>query len=109
MQSGIDWTGKSGGSKGFDIIGGNAPKKGQSSAGFQDSGMGFEIPLGAKVESSKQKEMGEKSAGDPELVLAELAFSNPMEMPKIIERNLPYLDATFYNCEFVLWPLGSEV
>lgn len=28
----------------------------------------------------------------------ELAFSNPMEMPKIIERNLPYLDDTFFNC-----------
>lgn len=95
--SGIDWTG-SGNSKGFDIIGGNAGKKSgaNSSPGFQDSGLGFEIPLGSKVEK-KGNELNPKTEGDPELVLAELAFSNPMEMPKIIERNLPYLDDTFFK------------
>lgn len=73
--SGIDWTG-SGNSKGFDIIGGSAGKKkagANSSPGFQDSGLGFEIPLGAKVEK-KGAELNPKTEGDPELVLAGALF-----------------------------------
>jgi len=96
MSGGGGWT--PGGGGGIDIIGGNAPKRGgkgaRNSEGFQDSGLGFEIPVGAKVTS---KELETKTPGDPEVILAELAFSNPMEMPKIIERNLPYLDDGFFT------------
>ena len=33
-----------------------------------------------------------------EILLAELAFSNPMEFPQIVEANMELLDETFYNC-----------
>jgi hypothetical protein len=38
------------------------------------------------------------AANDNEIFLAELAFSNPMELPKIVERNLNKLDDKFYIC-----------
>ena len=33
-----------------------------------------------------------------EILLAELAFSNPLEFPKIVESNLELLDEPFYKC-----------
>jgi len=97
MSGGGGWN-PTPGNGGIDIIGGGAPKRGggpSNTEGFQDSGLGFEIPVGAKVNTGK--EIDAKAPGDPELILAELAFSNPMEMPKIIERNMPYLDDAFFK------------
>lgn len=36
-----------------------------------------------------------------EILLAELAFSNPLEFPHVVESNLELMDETFYNCAFV--------
>lgn len=38
------------------------------------------------------------AAAESEIFLAELAFSNPMDLPKIVERNLNKLDDKFYVC-----------
>ena len=38
------------------------------------------------------------AAAECEIFLAELAFSNPMELPKIVEKNLNKLDDKFYTC-----------
>lgn len=40
-----------------------------------------------------------------EILLAELAFSNPLEFPKIVESNLEILDEPFYECTHLLFVL----
>ena len=55
--------------------------------------MGIDIPLG------NQKNEGSPQKGQPfDVLLAQLAFSNPMELPKIIESNLLNLDDKFFAC-----------
>jgi len=56
---------------------------------------GFDIPLG----NNKPEDVGAKAAdaaSQQEVLLAELAFTNPMELPKVVERNLDKLDESFY-------------
>jgi len=53
--------------------------------------MGIDIPLG------NQKNEGSPQKGQPfDILLAQLAFSNPMELPKIIESNMLNLDDNFF-------------
>jgi hypothetical protein len=57
--------------------------------------MGIDIPLGGN-----QKNEGSPQKGQPfDILLAQLAFSNPMELPKIIESNLLNLDDNFFACK----------
>jgi len=58
--------------------------------------MGIDIPLG----NSKPEDVASKAvdaASQQEVLLAELAFTNPMELPKVVERNLDKLDENFYT------------
>ena len=58
--------------------------------------MGIDIPVGG---SGGQGD-APKAKGQPyEVLLAQLAFSNPMELPKIVESNLLTLDDSFFACK----------
>ena len=57
--------------------------------------MGIDIPLGKPSEGSASK-------GEPfDVLLANLAFSNPRDLPKIVETNFPSLDDDFFACKSI--------
>ena len=59
--------------------------------------MGIDIPVGGSGGQDEAK----KTKGQPfDVLLAQLAFSNPRELPKIVETNLLNLDDNFFACEF---------
>jgi len=60
---------------------------------------GIDIPLGDDRPGAKKTNAAGAAGGaaaESEIFLAELAFSNPMDLPKIVERNLNKLDDKFY-------------
>ncbi|EKX49946.1 hypothetical protein GUITHDRAFT_135633 [Guillardia theta CCMP2712] len=62
--------------------------------------MGVDIPIGPSDPSDKSNDAAKKAvskASDYEILLAELAFTNPDELPKVVEKNLDKLDDSFYN------------
>ncbi len=57
--------------------------------------MGIDIPVGG---SGGQGDAPAGKGQPYDVLLAQLAFSNPMELPKIIETNVLNLDDSFFAC-----------
>jgi hypothetical protein len=58
--------------------------------------MGVDIPLG----NNGGQDDAKKVKGQPfDVLLAQLAFSNPRELPKIVETNILNLDDNFFACK----------